>query len=279
MSELLYPYGFIYETTCIPKNMKYRGSHRREQNPNDPDDSWYLGSPTNPQFWEDLEEYGRSAFVRKILEDVYEEDKKLLKKRESYYLKEVDAMRNPLYYNRSNSAEYGGGANEGMRIMHKGDTEKYFNIEDISLAESEGWLLGCSENHNKSNSASQKGKNLPSEIRLKISNTLRGDSNPMRNEINRQKVALSKLDKIWVHKGNIQTYIDSSEIDSYLIEGYELGMIKRGNKSKKDYDCHCRICGIDYKGGKYSSVCRSCYSDMKRKEQLNLIGGIRNEEK
>ena len=111
MSELLYPYGFIYETTCIPKNMKYRGSHRREQNPDDPDDSWYLGSPTNPQFWEDLEEYGRGAFRREILEEIYT-DKHDLKLRESFYLKQVDAKRNPMYYNRSNSAEYGGGYNE-----------------------------------------------------------------------------------------------------------------------------------------------------------------------
>ena len=62
--------GFIYETTCIENQMKYRGRHERtHRDPNDPDDSWYIGSPTNPQFWEDLEKYGRDAFVREIIQD------------------------------------------------------------------------------------------------------------------------------------------------------------------------------------------------------------------
>ena len=93
--------GFIYETTCHANGMKYRGRHGRVGDPNDPDDSWYLGSPKNPQFWEDLEKYGIEAFSREILdrgpytleEAISQEHKRLL---------EVGAATNPIYYNLSN---------------------------------------------------------------------------------------------------------------------------------------------------------------------------------
>ena len=273
MSELLYPYGFVYETTCIPKNMKYRGSHKREQNPDDPDDSWYLGSPTNPQFWEDLEEYGRSAFVREILEDVYEEDKKVVKQRESHYLKEVDAMRNPMYYNRSNSAEYGGGATEGMKIMHKEDIEKFFRLADIERAKSEGWVLGQSIEH-KSNNSMKDSKIVQRLIddHPNIIESLRNARkvhNPMESEESRSKVAKSKEGKIWVNNGVEMTYINPELIETYESYGYVRGMIKTKHIAPKDYDCACKICGREYKGGRYSSVCRSCYSEMKRQEGMN----------
>lgn len=276
MSDLRYPYGFIYETICIPKQMKYRGSHKREQNPEDPDDSWYLGSPTNPQFWEDLEEYGRNAFKRVILEEVYEEDKKFLKQRESYYLKEVDAMHNPDYYNKSNSAEYGGGSNEGMRLMHKGDIEKFFYTEQISLALSQGWEIGVSDSHRRINSEAQKGKTTPPEVRRKISEILSTDVNPMSSLENRKKVAESKLGKIWINNGIEMTYVNPDELDYYISLGYSKGMIRTKNQVSKDYDCCCKVCGKEYKGGKYSSMCKKCYSEQKGAQLRSLRGGNKN---
>lgn len=271
MSELLYPYGFIYETTCIPTNMKYRGSHRRTQDPNDPDDSWYIGSSTNPQFWEDLEKYGLKNFKRIILEDVYEESRDNLKERECFYLKQVDAMHNPMYYNRTNSAWYGGGSTEGMKVMHKGDIEKFFDSLDIKSAESDGWVLGASDSHRTSNSKSQLGKTLTQVIRSKISQTL-SLNNPMYDEGNRKKVAESKEGKIWINNGSEQTYVEEKDLEYFLDLGYSLGMLKRSGKTSKDYECHCKVCGNNYRGGKYSTMCKECYSEMK-KEELRKRGG------
>lgn len=89
-------------------------------------------------------------------------------------------------------------------------------------------------------------------------------NNPMTNEESRKKVAKSKEGKIWVNNGINQTYVDKDDLQDYLNSGYSLGMLKRSGKTRKDYDCHCRICNRDYKGGKYSSICRECYSEMKR---------------
>lgn len=95
--------GFIYETTCTVSGMKYRGRHERSHiDPVDPDDSWYIGSPTNPQFWEDLEKYGRESFIREILDSGPFNEKLEGMKQETRRLKEVDAANNPQYYNRSN---------------------------------------------------------------------------------------------------------------------------------------------------------------------------------
>lgn len=268
MSKLLYPYGFVYETTCIPTGMKYIGSHRRLQDSNDPDDSWYLGSSTNPQFWEDLEEYGRDNFRRDILEEIHLPDKKFLKQRESHYLKKVDARRNPLYYNRTNCAEYGGGATEGSKLMHKGEDHRFFTPDEIPEALADGWVLGASQERIALNSVSHQGQCVPESVRKKISETLKGDSNPMNVLAYREKVAASKLGTTWIHNEltGDQKYVRESELDHYYSIGYRKGMLKRRGKTKKDYDCSCRICGSSYKGGKYSSVCPNCYSEMKSLE-------------
>ncbi len=278
MSELLYPYGFIYETTCIPKNMKYRGSHRREQNPDDPDDSWYLGSPTNPQFWEDLEEYGRGAFRREILEEIYT-DKHDLKLRESFYLKQVDAKRNPMYYNRSNSAEYGGGYNEGMRIVHKDGEDRFFYDDEVEEAFREGWSLGRSlekieSNAMKNTKIVQKLMDDHPEIIIRL-NEARDSNNPMNSIISREKVAESKRGKIWINNGIEMRFIDPHEFSAYKSCGYVRGMIRTKHIVPKDYDHTCKVCGINYKGGKYSTMCKQCYSDMKRRESL-VRGGNSN---
>ena len=122
---------------------------------------------------------------------------------------------------------------------------------------------------------SLRGKSLPANVRFKISETLKGECNPMNSEENRRKVSESKLGKIWVNNGIDMTYIEPKELEQYLSSGYQKGMIKRKGSTKKDYERHCRICGKDFLGGKYSSVCPECYSDMKRKERLN--GGFVHE--
>lgn len=93
--------GFIYETTCTVTGMKYRGRHGRSGNPEDPDDSEYIGSSLNPQFWIDLDKYGRDAFVREILDPGPYTLKEAVE-REGYRLREVNAASNPQYYNLSN---------------------------------------------------------------------------------------------------------------------------------------------------------------------------------
>ena len=100
----------------------------------------------------------------------------------------------------------------------------------------------------------------------------------MNNSYSRKKVAESKLNKVWIHKEDTQTYVDIKELDYYLGLGYSLGMLKRKGTTKKDYDCHCKVCSKDYKGGKYSTMCKECYSKMKG-EQLALTRGGYNNEK
>lgn len=259
--SLKYPYGFIYEVSCLVNGRKYIGSHRRSQNDNDPDDQWYIGSSTNKDFWDDLEKYGRDNFVRKILEDVSVEDTEFLKSRECYYLKLYGVRDDPTYYNLTTSP-YGGGACINKIIVHKGDIDKFINKDLINEYLSDGWELGSSDRRKSANSVSHKG--IVNDNTVKLFKKMLIENNPMTNKESRYKVALSKLGKVWVHKNNIQTYINEDELEDYISLGYSIGMLKRSGRTKKDYLRTCKVCSVSYYGGKYSVYCPECYSKMRK---------------
>lgn len=85
--------GFIYEWTNVVNGKKYIGSHRGT------DTDGYIGSGT--AFLKAYKKYGRENFIREILE--YVNDTAEIKIREEFYLKNIDAKNNRMYYNLSNT--------------------------------------------------------------------------------------------------------------------------------------------------------------------------------
>jgi hypothetical protein len=86
--------GFIYEWTNKVNKKKYLGAHTGTI------DDGYIGGGTT--FRSELKKYGLINFERKILEYIKDEEK--IKDRENYYLELVDAVDNPIYYNKTNKS-------------------------------------------------------------------------------------------------------------------------------------------------------------------------------
>lgn len=105
-------YGFIYETTNNLDDRKYIGSHKRSQNLEDPDDSWYLGS--GDLFMRALLLYGRENFSRVILQECDSEEE--LIKAEEYYLNLYNVDENPDYYNLTRKSRTGYPVVKGSKL-------------------------------------------------------------------------------------------------------------------------------------------------------------------
>lgn len=223
--------GFIYETTCLATNMKYRGRKKRTHydDINDPDDKWYIGSPTDSKFWDDVEKYGRDQFVRKIILDGPFEDESAIIKAESKLLKEVDAANNPLYYNKSNwggtksqSGEnnpmYGkfGPLHHRYGITHTDEVKKNLSLHHADVS-------GCNN--------PMYGKTFSQEHRDKIREGRKpywsGDNNPRHIDppVGKKNPMYGRK-RITKDGENISVYID--ELPMYLQQGWKLGLtIKR----------------------------------------------------
>lgn len=129
-------YGFIYETTNLITGHKYIGQHKRSQDINDPDDSWYLGSGL--MLGNAIESYGVENFSRRIIEDCDSAEE--LNEREVYHIRLVDAVNSHEYYNLSDAPQSGYPVTKGMKLPeywkeHLSEAQKirYHTTEDHPL--------------------------------------------------------------------------------------------------------------------------------------------------
>lgn len=88
-------YGFIYMTKNLVTGKLYIGLHRRTMNPEDIDDSWYLGSGT--YFMKALAKYGEDNFERTILHECENEESLLYM--EKVYIAYYNAVDDEMFYN------------------------------------------------------------------------------------------------------------------------------------------------------------------------------------
>lgn len=237
--------GFIYETTCLVNGMKYRGRHERSHsNPEDPDDKDYIGSPTNPQFWVDLELYGRENFIREIIQDGPFENNLHIARTETIRLKEVDAANNPMYYNLSN---WGGTEDQS------GDKNPMKNPETVKK-------MSLSKIGNKN----RLGKPFTEESRQKISKSLLGEKNPNYggiSESHRKHISESKQGEknpMYGKRGE-----DSPRYGMHHTEESrkKISESKRGKSySKRYYHLICKKCNTPFLGNspkqKYCIDCK-----------------------
>ena len=155
-------YGFIYETTNLINGNKYIGKHKRYQNPDDPDDSWYLGSGKLITYA--IDKYGSENFSREILCECSTEEELVAK--EKYYIGKYDAINSERYYNICYDANPP--RLENYRLMHLGMEENFIHPDQVNHYLSVGWELG----------------HAPGYIDPKTGHSridMLGDNNPMRN--------------------------------------------------------------------------------------------------
>lgn len=161
-------YGFIYETLNTVNGRKYVGKHKRSQNPRDPDDSWYLGSSTNPDFEKDIQKYGIEKFTRRIIVEADSEEE--LCRLEEEYLESVDAQYNYEYYNLMNRSGGGALTGDSLEKMRKSLTGKSIPLEvrrKMSLTHSSPRVVELKRK-------ALIGRKVSEETKRKISASLKG---------------------------------------------------------------------------------------------------------
>lgn len=226
-------YGFVYETVNHINGKKYIGKHKRNQDPNDPDDSWYLGS--SKYLLRSIEKYGIENFSRRIICECNSEEE--LQEHEKYYIKYYDAVHSPDYYNLVEDANP-----PKSKIGRPGTmTCRKFTPEHCrKIAESNSGRHHSVETRLKM-SKSHIGQIRAKETREKISKGLTGRQVPYKphNPDHTAKIASA-------NKGKIR----SKETREKM----------RESASKRIYHKCCSICGCDFIGyssrSKYCKICK-----------------------
>ena len=186
-------YGYIYETTCLINNKKYIGQHTAEKF-----DEKYLGSGL--AFLNALNKYGKENFECKILKECNSREE--LNACEKEYIKLYDAVNSRDYYNISN-----GGEGHCCDPWNKGKH-------------------GVQEWTPKMEEAFEKGRHLPASDRLKAFLKEYRTGVDVSEET-RKKLSQAQLGKRAVNNGEVCIYIQQSELQEYLNNGWVKGRLKR----------------------------------------------------
>ena len=150
-------FGFIYETTCLIDGMKYRGRRIRSFTAEDDE---YLGS--GKELSKAIDRYGRENFTRVILKECYSKEE--LIESEEFYLREVDAMHNHMYYNLTNNSV-------GWPTERGKPLPEYWKAH---MSESQKKRPPMSEETRRKLSLANTGKKHSEETRRKIGEAFRG---------------------------------------------------------------------------------------------------------
>lgn len=121
------PIGYIYKITS-PFGKIYIG-----QKTSNVFVESYWSSSQNPEFWEDLEKYGKENFTREILEWCYTKDE--LNKKEVYYIEKYSSMKSQGGYNLTKcfpNIEW----TDNMKKVHSEREKKYFSIKENRIKRS-----------------------------------------------------------------------------------------------------------------------------------------------
>lgn len=194
-------YGFVYETTNNINGKKYIGSHKRAQDPEDPDDSWYLGS--GKLLWQAIDKYGKENFSRRILVECYSLEE--LEYQETRIILERNAANDPQYYNIMPSY-FGGTTSENNPRNgkhHSEETKKKIGAKS---------------------GATRLGKSLSEAHRASISQSLNSVEN-------RERQSKLMSGRIKINNGEIEKLIIPDELSYYESQGFNKGRLPSVVKS------------------------------------------------
>lgn len=188
-------YGYIYETTCIPTGKKYIGLHKTSKTTIDES---YLGS--GKALTQAIKKYGKENFICRILE--WCDSREELNQAEVKWITYYDAYNSRDYYNLTRGGE--------------GHTCDPWNKGKHGVQE---WTLAMEK-------AFEKGRHLPASDKLKkkLSEYRR---NVVVSDSTKEKLRQNQLGRKAINDGSITRYVFQQDLDEYLNNGWELGMIKK----------------------------------------------------
>lgn len=198
-------FGYIYITTNLINGKKYIGQHAySEFNEN------YKGSGVYIQ--KAIKKHGKENFKVEILEWCYSQEE--LNEREVYWIDFYQAVESDNFYN---LAKGGDGCKKGSKLseetkqrlseIHQGSKHHMYgkhHTEESKRKISEA---------RKGKPSKNKGKPFSEDHKLKLSQN--------HADFKREKNPLYK--KVCLHKDNKNKYVDSSDINKFLLEGWIIG--------------------------------------------------------
>lgn len=236
-------YGFIYMTKNKVTGHLYIGKHRRTMNPDDINDSWYLGSGVLLQ--RAIEKYGTNNFERTILCEC--PDDQSLNEMERRFISYYNAVDDNQFYNLT----FGGDGlsvvpecvRERMRHPHKPMSDKaranmarvFSNEAKAKLAQnarekltgrvhSEQSKANMSAGHIGSRSIYKNG--IYKYVKEHELQEFLDDGWILRGAIFGKKVdRKDRGTKMWVHKGDEERVVRIDDADKYFDDGWSRGRI------------------------------------------------------
>lgn len=218
-------YGYVYETTNKINGKKYIGQHKGCF------DLRYLGSGEGLK--RAIKKYGPHSFETKVLAWAYSADQ--LNQLEIQYLNDVDAIRNPNYYNHCNGncrklpySSYGG--TKGKKAITDGKVQKFVSVEEVPKYIEKGWRL-----RPKKSIKGYKFSNVAKQNMAMNHANFSGLNHP--NHKSKQG------NRVWMNDGKNNRFIHTNEVNKYIDEGWEIGIIprdtsKNGRKNKGRVHIH-----------------------------------------
>lgn len=173
LTNLSNPYGYIYITTNLINHKKYIGQHKSKEY-----DKNYYGS--GDALLKAIEKYGKKHFVVEIID--WSDNKQDLDNKEIYWIKILDAVNSPYYYNMSP----GGGVvslvgelNPMYNKTHSMKTRKIISEKNKVYAKNH-----VEEIQSRIAKATEvnKNKQISEETRQKLRNSCLGELNSMYNK-------------------------------------------------------------------------------------------------
>lgn len=182
-------YGYIYKTTCLVNNTIYVGQKKSTKFLGQK----YLGSGKILKLA--IKKYGKENFLVELLEECDTFDK--LNESEKFWIKELDARNSKIGYNISEGGQGTCGVDPGY---HDG-------------------MLGKHQSEHQKEVARNNGPAISVGL-LKVSDKL------SRSAKARTKNRVTNNNQIGINKDGISKMVKANELDSYISDGWALGIPK-----------------------------------------------------
>lgn len=241
-------YGYIYLTTNLINNKKYIGQHKATKF-----SQKYLGSGTLIR--QAIRKYGKSSFSVELLCEC--DSPQEMSDKEKYYIHLYNAVQDESFYNieqggsfydsscyerMQQSAKNRKSNNEGNRCMYRGDEYIRVPANQVDAYLQDGWSFGGRKHSNES----KQNHSHARDDRLLYTN---GSVTKYikQDEVDFYKsqgfypgrvpsVKKGTVKYAWVNDGNKNVYIKFEQLEEYLKNGYNRGMLKGNRTYNKSID-------------------------------------------